>query len=303
MWKKQLLLVGLGIAIHGAASAQIPDPSFETGSNVTEPPAESPQTRFRGERESRVYKSRIAPHWFGDNIHFWYRNDLPGGKREFLVVDAIQGQRKPAFDHRRIADALEQAGVNNVQADRLALDELTFDTEAGLLTFQMDGKNWRCDLKTYEVAPVGKGELKDGDDSSAIHPSEAPLASLRTGPETEIRFVNQTDRQIELYWLTVEGERRSYGKLAAGAEKAQHTYAGHVWLAVDGTGQVIAAFEAKDDPSRAMITGGEIPRRGRVRAAAFVQPGHFARWKMAHLCPRCQRVCSRNPQRGGNPTQ
>src|SRR4051794_34759980 len=37
----------------------------------------------RGPSRGRVYKDRVAPHWFADNKRFWYRNDLPGGAREF----------------------------------------------------------------------------------------------------------------------------------------------------------------------------------------------------------------------------
>jgi dipeptidyl aminopeptidase/acylaminoacyl peptidase len=206
-----------------------------------------------------------VPHWSGDGSHFWYRNDLRGGKREYVLVDAVKGEKKPAFDHRRIAEALGKAGANEVESDRLALEDLTFDTEKGELRFRLDGKSWRCNLTTYEVAQVAQAELQDGEDSPAIHPSEAPRASLRTGPETEIRFVNQTDGPIELFWLDSEGERQTYGKLAAASERAQHTYAGHVWLAINGTGQVIAAFEAEENSGRAVITGKEIPRRGRGR--------------------------------------
>ena len=27
------------------------------------------------------------PHWFADNTKFWYRNELPGGQSEFIVID------------------------------------------------------------------------------------------------------------------------------------------------------------------------------------------------------------------------
>jgi hypothetical protein len=73
--------------------------------------------------------------------------------------------------------------------------------------------------------------------------------------------VNQTDGPIELFWLDADGDRQSYGKLAAGASHRQHTFAGHAWLAVDGAGKVIVAFVAQAEPGRAVITGGEIPRR------------------------------------------
>lgn len=46
------------------------------------------------ERTPRVYKDRITPHWFANNTKFWYRNDLAGGKSEFIVIDAATGGRE-----------------------------------------------------------------------------------------------------------------------------------------------------------------------------------------------------------------
>src|SRR5215467_5953042 len=43
-----------------------------------------------------VYKSTITPHWTDDNMMFWYRNDLKGGTKEFILVDAEKGVRAPA---------------------------------------------------------------------------------------------------------------------------------------------------------------------------------------------------------------
>ena len=70
---------------------------------------------------------RIAPHWFDRNNRFWYRNDLPGGAREFILVDAERGTRTPAFDHRKLALALAKAAGGQAHpADRLPFDEIEF---------------------------------------------------------------------------------------------------------------------------------------------------------------------------------
>src|SRR5688500_10312658 len=46
------------------------------------------------ERAPRVYKDRITPQWFANNTKFWYRNELPGGLREYIVIDAATGARE-----------------------------------------------------------------------------------------------------------------------------------------------------------------------------------------------------------------
>src|SRR5688500_5955596 len=58
---------------------------------------DSPQPRRPGAFAARgVYKAKVEPHWFANNTRFWYRNDLRGGAKEFVLVDAEAGTRKPA---------------------------------------------------------------------------------------------------------------------------------------------------------------------------------------------------------------
>src|ERR1700712_57685 len=71
-------------------------------SDVTQP--ESPQQRRGGfgPPDRGVYKARVAPHWLTNNVEFWYRNDLRGGAKEFILVNAEKGSRQRAFDHDKL---------------------------------------------------------------------------------------------------------------------------------------------------------------------------------------------------------
>src|SRR5580700_7130764 len=103
-----------------AGPAAIAAPEADDGS--FEPPAGdpwySPAPQQRGPRPSTgdglIFKMRIAPHWFDGDNRFWYRNDLAGGAREFILVDAEHGTRAPAFDHQRLATALSKAAGGQV---------------------------------------------------------------------------------------------------------------------------------------------------------------------------------------------
>ncbi|MHC4299128.1 MAG: prolyl oligopeptidase family serine peptidase [Planctomycetota bacterium] len=195
------------------------------------------------------------PHWLADNTRFWYRNDLRGGKREFIIVDVSKGLREPAFDHERLAAALRDAGLEETGAERLPIENLNFEADANDLTFRADGSFWRCDLKTYDLRKLEGEEAKAASRLSASPAANVPRRSTRTGPETSIAFVNRTSAEVELFWLDTGGRRRSYGKLQAGQEREQHTYAGHVWRAYDSKGTLLAAFEAQESPTLAEITG------------------------------------------------
>ena len=208
-----------------------------------------------------VYKSRITPHWSEDGNHFWYRNDLADGQKEYILVDAVKGKRQPAFDHCRLAQALEAAGVKNVDAGKLQLTGLAFDLEARKVTFRTKGKDWSYGLKANSLEPASKRNVKPKADGFRLHPADVPKRSLGGGDDTHLHFVNRTDGEVELIWITTGGGRRSYGKLAAGAEKNQHTYSKHAWLVLDAKGKPLVAFVAEKAGRSAVITGQEIPRK------------------------------------------
>jgi dipeptidyl-peptidase-4 len=215
-------------------------------------------------QRSRVYKTSIHPHWFADNTRFWYRNDLADGAREFIMVDVLKGLRAPAFDHQRLAKALKGAGLEDVSAESLPLERLEFMPEENNSMFRVEDSDWRCNLLTYELERI---ETRETTDQDRLSIPNVPRASTRTGPETSITFVNRTSGRVELFWLDGGGRRNSYGTLAAGDERDQHTYAGHVWEVVDSEGNLIAAFEAEESTMRAVITGkNRFNRRGRDRS-------------------------------------
>ena len=207
------------------------------------------QRRGFGGGGAGVYKSRIEPHWFDGDAKFWYQNDLARGTREYILVDAEKGTRAKAFDHERLAAALQKADAGEARADRLALEAIEFKTADNAVIFRSGSKDWKCDLATYELT-----EVKDRPQPPAARPGPqrggqrggAAQRSETGGADTEITFINRTAGEVEIFWLNTEGGRQSYGKIAAGERKAQHTFAGHAWEVVDSSGKALARFVGED---------------------------------------------------------
>jgi len=165
------------------------------------------------------------------------------GQFEFILVDADKGTRLPAFDHERLAKALQTAGITNATAKSLPIEGLQFDSDGTAIRFRAGERNWRCELQTYALLEQP---------NSVNIKSSAPHASRRTGEETSLTFINHRNAPVKLYWLDSDGQRQSYGQLAPGESREQHTFAGHVWLVTDTQGKPIVVFEADE-------TGGEAP--------------------------------------------
>ena len=117
---------------------------------------EPQQGQRRDLASGRVFKDRIAPRWFANNTRFWYRNDLRGGAREFVLVDADRGTRQPAFDHGRLASSLSQVAGIPCHADRLPIESIEFIDDAGTpaIRFKAADQTWKCSLASYECVPT-----------------------------------------------------------------------------------------------------------------------------------------------------
>ena len=202
--------------------------------------------------EPRVYRERVVPHWFANQTKFWYRNDLPNGGREFVLVDAGQGARQPAFDHSRVAEALGKALGRPVTADQLPVDRLVFEDDARSVVLRGRDQAWRLDLGNYELQKTDAAQTAE----DSLPAGRRPRPTSRTGPETSITFVNQTPAEIVVYWLDLDGQRRRYAAVAPGDQHSQHTFAGHVWLVTGQADATLGVFEATEEDSRAVVEVG-----------------------------------------------
>jgi hypothetical protein len=116
--------------------------------------------KYRDLTQDKVFKASVKPHWSADCDRFWYRNDLSGGNREFILVDAVKGERKPAFDAERLAAALSKADGKEHQAAQLPIDELRFDAGGEVFWLKVGSKVWKCNRADYTLSESG-GSLPD----------------------------------------------------------------------------------------------------------------------------------------------
>jgi dipeptidyl aminopeptidase/acylaminoacyl peptidase len=233
----------------------------DTGRHSVKGSLASPQQRSRrferGPR--RVFRDRVTPHWFSDNSRFWYRNDLPGGAREFVLVDALKGTREPAFDHQAVAKAMGSGAA----AARLPIDEIECTDNGQQIILIGNGKRWQLNRATGQLQEAPEGNPSDT--ASGLPVEDQPRPSRRTGPETLITFDNRLAYAVEIHWIDAEGAWQSYGKVEQGARKDQHTFAGHVWLVTNERGENLGVFEATESPATAVIDGSRPPLRERRR--------------------------------------
>jgi len=204
-----------------------------------------------------IYRDHVEPHWFtqdGDtNSRFWYRVNLAGGRREFVLVDAVSGTRAPAFDHARVAMALSKLLHQEVRADHLPVEALDFTPDGRSVRLLGARSGWTVDLTNGTVTDTATN-LGDADRLPSLGHVRP---STDGGEETTIALVNHYPEPVKVFWVNDEGQPVAYGQLAPGERREQHTYVGHVWLITNQTGERLAVFGAGQTDLPAVVEPGD----------------------------------------------
>ena len=180
---------------------------------VAEEESLSPLQKGTRKGASGVYRDKVTPHWFADETKFWYRNDLKGGAKEFVLVDAEKGTRALAFDHAKLAASLSKATSEEYRADRLPFNEIEFTDDMKAVKIEAGGKRWKCDLNTYTCSELGAASNKNPEPAAEHAPAavdgigtlespwvddvlfQQPIAFLQAQPKRDLDRVRSPDRK------------------------------------------------------------------------------------------------------------
>ena len=193
-------------------------------------------------------ETKVVPHWFGNGCFWYLKKTIPKG-HSFLLVDAKDGSRHAAFDHERLATALNENGSFDTHAITLPFTYIDPSDDGDTVRFRTGGKKW-------QFKKDGSLSKYDGD----IHEETlTPLRKERPSVDeptaaTAITFVNQTKQTLSLYWIDWAGNLKHYIDVEAGQSNRRPTYTGHVWRVTNiDIKTAIASFVARDEESVANI--------------------------------------------------
>lgn len=189
----------------------------------------------------RVVRDQVEPNWSEDGNRFWYRMDISRTDREFVLVNVLAGNRRPAFDEKRVAEAYAKMIDDTIEAGSFLVDRLEFTDQINQLRLITDdGKQLLWDEETEEIKWENRETLQAASPTLFLPPRN----SARSSDSVDIEIVNQLSEPIELVWIDWEGEPQSYGMLDAGQSRQMGTYQDHVWLLKRGE-QNVGCFLAK----------------------------------------------------------
>lgn len=95
--------------------------------------------------------------WIKDAARFWYRKSVKDG-HEFVMVDAATSQKRPAFDHEKLAAALSKATGGDYKPRRLPFNSVEFQKD-DVIEVRAEGSAWRCTLTEYSCSAAPRTGL------------------------------------------------------------------------------------------------------------------------------------------------
>ena len=95
--------------------------------------------------KSLVSNLETTVRWLPDSTAFWYRSESASGHR-FMLVDAVSGRRREAFDHRAVAAALSKVLGRQVDPQRLPFGTFEYVADAARVVFGVGDGSWECGL-------------------------------------------------------------------------------------------------------------------------------------------------------------
>ncbi|MCP4710419.1 MAG: prolyl oligopeptidase family serine peptidase [Planctomycetes bacterium] len=117
-----------------------------------------------------------SPTWLDDG-RLIYRNTIDKG-HEFIVADPVAKTRKPAFDHKRLAESLSKITGETVEPFDLPFTQFEFTEDGPAIQFTVLRQRYQCNLRTYQCTETTQ-EQSSGNRNAVISPDGLKAAFIR----------------------------------------------------------------------------------------------------------------------------
>jgi dipeptidyl aminopeptidase/acylaminoacyl peptidase len=223
-----LLLILVGLPVLLSAQGKLADYERAAG--------------LRDKVEGLALNIMGRPVWIDKTSRFWYRKTVKGGA-EFVVVDAENQSKKPAFDHAKLAASLSSAAGEKYAAVKLPFNTITFVDGEKAIEFEVGDSKWKCDLADYSCKKTGPVERRarfggGGGLAQGGPPAEAASKEAKASPDGKWEafiknynvFLRSKDKKDETA-LSFDGSEGNY-----------YTYRSLVW---SPDSKMLAAYRLK----------------------------------------------------------
>lgn len=196
-------------------------------------------------KDSEGFKQTISEHYFVT------QNGYIGSKEKLLEIIT----KRPLS---RITDYNAELVNANDQIAYISAKMVESSEEFGrtgvfcLASFQKENGTWKVAHASFELVPVWKVKEPGDDELVPLEKNacetESELRSGNSNVETFIRFKNESDQTVEVYWIDYNGKRKKYYDLEPGITEAGGTYVSHPWVIVNKKNECLGIYHPSDTP-------------------------------------------------------
>ena len=168
-------------------------------------------------------------HWSDDGKQGWFQQSDDSGTKQFHFIDVERGSSQIVMERSWFE---QQSGKSTVTGIYPTKQPSIFLIQSGRTLYQID-----CQKKTSEL--LDPALIRQHRPRLFLPPKSGPR-----GQSTYITMDNQTDHQIETFWVSEVGKERPYEVLKPGQQLKQQTFVGHVWY-LKRNGKPIGCFTVR----------------------------------------------------------
>ena len=220
--------------------------------------------------KNSIFKNNVVAYWQPDNNSFWYKNYLADSVVEYLYVNAVTTAKQKAFDHTKMAAALNKVLDTVVTAEKLPITYMQFDKNHTTVFAQVKRKWYKCSLKTYACILADSIAMKAND-------------GIVTGT-----IKNRWERQPESdsispdkHWAAIIKEGNVFLRDAIGDNTMQYTHDGDTsnpygQLQWSPDSKHLVVFHIRpvvEKPVYYILSSTDSSMRGILKSHPYAQPG------------------------------
>jgi dipeptidyl aminopeptidase/acylaminoacyl peptidase len=145
----------------------------------------------------KILNAKIEAHWVPESGEFWYRRDLPGGKKEFVLVDAEKGTREIVAEEKLPKNA--KAATPQPKGGNRRPEASASSPDGKWTAFIRESNVWlrdRASKAETQVSTNGKADDAYGERFFYWSPDSSRLIAIRTkaGGDRKVTLVESSPR-------------------------------------------------------------------------------------------------------------
>ena len=153
--------------------------------------------KFLGVNASPLVSGMISNQIWLKTDQLFYKNSTKDGW-QFMFAAPSTNEKKPAFDHDKLAAALTAFGLKDIKANELGLSQIEFSDDGSSLSFTIDANRYIVQLSTYEIKKAesrrrNENFSPDGKRSAFIKENNLWLRDLESGKINQLTFDGKPD--------------------------------------------------------------------------------------------------------------